>query len=130
MSLSPWIFTILMDKIASYLRQRAISVFPYLDNWLKSDLIWDRLLCQTKYCLQVVQGPGFIPNLKVGIDTSSEYHVHRHGISDTTRFSQGPSRLSQSPNFDYQICYFLQSCIIMNFPFSFGQTQCSSRLFS
>ena len=71
MPLSPWIFTKLMDIIASHLCQLAISVFPYLDNLLirdlicnRGDLICNRLLSQTIYCLQIVQSLGFIPNLK------------------------------------------------------------------
>ena len=64
MSLSSWIFTKLMDVIASYLHQRAISVFPYLDDWLIRDLIRYRLISHTKYCLQTVKSLGFIPNLK------------------------------------------------------------------
>ena len=64
MSLSLWIFTKLMAVVASHLRQRAISVFPYLDDWLIRNPICSRLLYQTKYCLQVVQYLGFIPNLK------------------------------------------------------------------
>ena len=47
MSLSPWIFTKLMDVVTSHLRQRAISVFPYLDDWLIRNLIRNRLLYQT-----------------------------------------------------------------------------------
>ena len=35
---SPWIFNKLMDVIAAHLRQRAISLFPYLDDWLIRDL--------------------------------------------------------------------------------------------
>ena len=54
MCLRPWIFTKLMDVVASHLRQRAISVFLYLDDWLIRNLICNRLLYQTKYCLQVV----------------------------------------------------------------------------
>ena len=41
---------------------------------------------------------------KVGINTCSEFHVHRHGISDTAEFSQGTSGTSRDPNIDYQIC--------------------------
>ena len=62
MSLSPWIFAKLMDVIASHLRQRAISVFPSLDNWLVRDLIRNRLVSHTIYYL--VQGLGFISNPK------------------------------------------------------------------
>ena len=64
MSLSPWIFTKLMEVIAARLRQRAVSLFPYLDNWLIRDLIRNRLISHTKYCLQTVQNLGFVPNLK------------------------------------------------------------------
>ena len=63
MSLSPWIFTKLMEIIAAHLHQHAISLFPYLDNWLIRDLICGRLIPHT-YCLQTVQSLGFIPNLK------------------------------------------------------------------
>ena len=49
---------------------------------------------------------------------------------DTTKYSQGisgPSRFSSSK---YQSISFSDSGFGMNFPFSFGQTQCSSRLHS
>ena len=39
MSLSPWIFRKLMDVITAFLCQRAITVFPYLNDWLIKDLI-------------------------------------------------------------------------------------------
>ena len=43
---------------------RAISVFPYLDDWLIRDMIRSQLLPQTIYCFQRVQSLGFISNLK------------------------------------------------------------------
>ena len=43
MSLSPWVFTKLMNVIATHLRLRAVSLFPYLDDWLIRDLIRNRL---------------------------------------------------------------------------------------
>ena len=64
MSLSLWIFTKLIEVIAVHVHQCAISLFPYLDNWLIRDLIRSRLISHTKYCLQTVQNLGFIPNLK------------------------------------------------------------------
>ena len=39
MSLSPWVFMKLMNVIATYLRLRAVSLFPYLDDWLIRDLM-------------------------------------------------------------------------------------------
>ena len=64
MALSPWIFTKLMDVIASHMRQHTIPLFPYLDDLLIRELIRNRLISHTKYCLQTVQSLGFIPNLK------------------------------------------------------------------
>ena len=64
MSLSPLIFSKLMDVIAAFLRQRAISVFPYLDDWLIKNLIHNHLITQTKICIQTIQSLGFLPNLK------------------------------------------------------------------
>ena len=62
MSLSPLIFW--MDVIAAFLCQRAISVFPYLDDWLIKNLIRNRLITQTNFCIQTIQSLGFLPNLK------------------------------------------------------------------
>ena len=53
-----------MDVIAAFLRQRAISVFPYLDDWLIKNLIRNRLITQTRFCIQTIQSLGFLPNLK------------------------------------------------------------------
>ena len=53
-----------MDVIATHLRQLAISLFPYPDNWLIRDLIGNRLISHIICCLQTVQSLGFIPNLK------------------------------------------------------------------
>ena len=64
MSLSPLIFSKLMDVIAACLRQHAISVFPYLDDWLIKNLIRNRLITQTRFCIQIIQSLGFLPNLK------------------------------------------------------------------
>ena len=64
MSLSPLIFSKRMDVIAAFLRQCAISVFPYLDDWLIKDLIRNRLISQTRFCIQNIQSLGFLLNLK------------------------------------------------------------------
>ena len=64
MSLSLLIFSKLMDVIAAFLRQCAISVFPYLDDWLIKNLIRNRLITQTNFCIQTIQSLDFLPNLK------------------------------------------------------------------
>ena len=77
MALSPWIFTKLMDVIASHMCQRAIPVFPYLDNWLIRDLIRNRLIIHTKYCLQTVLSRFHSKSKEVRFDTSPEIYVYR-----------------------------------------------------
>ena len=54
----------LLNVIATHLRLHAISLFPYLDDWLIRDLICNRLTSHTKCTLQTVQNLGLIPNLK------------------------------------------------------------------
>ena len=57
----------------------------------------------------------------------SEIHLHRYGISDTTKFSQGSNGSCTEPNSNNQENNVSQTCIGTNFPFPFGQTQCCSR---
>ena len=130
MSLSLWIFTKLMDVIAAHLRQRAILLFPYLDDWLIRDLICNRLVSHITYCLQTVQSLVHSKSKEVRFDTSSDIYLDRDGISDSIKHSQGTSRSHQITTSDYQIISFSDASLGMNFPFSFGQTRCSSRLFS
>ena len=127
--LSPLIFSKLMDVIAAFLRQRAISVFPYLDDWLIKDLIRNRLITQTRFCIQTVQR--FSSKSKeIGSLSFSEIHLYRNGISDATKFSQGSNGSCTEPTSDNQEISFIQTCIGTNFPFSLGQTQCYSRFCS
>ena len=65
---------------------------------------------------------------EVRFDTSSAIHLHRDGISDTTQHSQGTSRSHPIPTSDCQTISNSDSSFGTNFPFSFGQTQCSIRL--
>ena len=58
----------------------------------------------------------------------SEIHLYRHGISNATKFSQGSNGSCTEPTSDNQEISVIQTCIGTNFPFSFGQTQCCSRL--
>ena len=57
----------------------------------------------------------------------SEIHLHRYGISDATKFSQGSNGSCTEPNSNNQENNVSQTCIGTNFPFPFGQTQCCSR---
>ena len=67
---------------------------------------------------------------EIGSVSRSEIHLYRHGISDATKFSQDSNGSCTEPISDNQENSVIQTCIGTNFPFSFGQTQCCSRLCS
>ena len=114
-----------MDVIAVHLRQYAISRFPYQDNWLIRDLIRNPLISHTIYCLQIVQSLGFISNLKKS-DLIPAQKFTFIGMGFLTQ--QNIVRVPVS-SFILTIS-FSDSSFGTNFSFSFGQTQCSSRLCS
>ena len=128
MSLSLWIFTKLMDVNAEHLHQSAIPLFPYLDNWLIRDLIHSRLVSHTIYCLQTVQSQGFIPNLKKSdLIPSQKFTFIEMEFQTQQNIVRVPADRVDSL---LLIVPFSGSSFGTNFPFSFGQTQCSSRLHS
>ena len=119
-----------MNVIATHLHLHAVSLFPYLDDWLIRDLIHNPLISHTKYTLQTVQNLGFIPNLKKSdlIPTQQFTFIGLEFL--TTENSQSSSEPSKSSYSDHQNNSFSDSGFGTNFPFSFGQTHCSSRLIS
>ena len=125
MSLSPYIFMQLMNVVAAHLRICAVSLFPYLDDWLIRDLFRNRLISHTKYTLQMVQNLGFIPNLnKSDLIPAQRFTFIGMEFLTQQEIVSGPSKESYS---DYQNISLSDSSFGTNFPFSFGQTQCSSR---
>ena len=131
MFLSLLIFSNLMDVIAAFLRQRAISVFPYLRRLAdqKSDsqpFHYSDKILHSNYSKSRFSAK----SQEIGSLSFSEIHLYRHGISDTTKISQGPNRSCTEPNYDNQEISVIQTCISTNFPFTFWQTQCCSRLHS
>ena len=89
--------------------------FDYSDKILHSNYSKSRFSAQSQ---------------EIGSLSFSEIHLYRHGISDATKFSQGSNGSCTEPISDNQEISVIQTCIGTNFPFSFGQTQCSSRLSS
>ena len=120
-----------MDVIAAFLPQRAISVFPYLDDWLIKDLIRKPIDLSDKILHSNHPESRFSSKSKeIGTVSLSEIHVYRNAISDAGKFSQGSNGSCTEPNSDNQIYHIMQTSISTNFPFSFGQTQCYSRFCS
>ena len=132
MFLSLWIFTKLMDVIAAHLHQRAISFFslPRSLAYKRSNLQQTDISHNTILPSNSSKSRVHSKSKEVRFDTSSAIHLYRNGISETTQHSQGTSGSHRIPTSDYQIISTSDSSSGTKCPFSFEQTQCSSRLHS
>ena len=62
LSTSPFVFTRLMTVIATFLRRRAITLHPYLDDWLARNQNRRRLLEHRQFILSLIISLGLIIN--------------------------------------------------------------------
>ena len=62
LSTSPFVFTALMREIAMFLKMRAISLFPYLDDWLSKNQNQLTLLEHRHFIIQLISSLGLIIN--------------------------------------------------------------------
>ena len=62
LSTSPFVFTRLMIVIATFLRRRAITLHPYLDDWLARNQNRRRLLEHRQFILSLINSLGLIIN--------------------------------------------------------------------
>ena len=67
---------------------------------------------------------------EVRFNSNTTIHIYRYGISNSTKNSQSSCGSSKSSYSDHQNNSLTNSGIGTDFPFSFGQTKCSSRLSS
>ena len=59
---SPCVFTRLMVAIATYLRKRAIVLFPYLDDWLVRNQVHQEILRDRQFKIELIMSLGLIIN--------------------------------------------------------------------
>ena len=59
---SPYVFTRLMVAIATYLRKRAIVLFPYLDDWLVRNQVRQEILRDRQFTIELIMCLGLIIN--------------------------------------------------------------------
>ena len=97
------------------MRQRAIPVFPYLDDWLIRDQIHNRLISHQILPTNCTKSRFHSKSKEVRFDTSPEILVYRDRISDTTEYSQGTTGLSRFPTSDYQTISFPDPSFGTNF---------------
>ena len=62
LSTSPFVFTRLMEVIATFVRRRAITIHPYLDDWLARNQNRRRLLEHRQFILSLINSLGLIIN--------------------------------------------------------------------
>ena len=62
LSTSPFVFTQLMTAIASHLHNKAISLFPYLDDWLSRNQNRRLLLQHRQFIIHLISALGLIIN--------------------------------------------------------------------
>ena len=62
LSTSPYTFTRLMNVIVTFLRRRAVTLHPYLDDWLARNQNRRRLLEHRQFILSLINSPGLIIN--------------------------------------------------------------------
>ena len=62
LSTSPFVFTLLMKVIPTFLRRRAITLHPYLDDWLSRNQNRRRLLEHRQFILSLITSLGLIIN--------------------------------------------------------------------
>ena len=62
LSTSPFVFTRLMIVIATFLRRRAITLHPYLDDWLARNQNRRRMLEHRQFILSLINSLGLIIN--------------------------------------------------------------------
>ena len=128
MSLSPWIFTKLMDVIAAHLPTCHIVISAPRRLTYKRSNSQQTSISHNILPSNCAKSWVHSKSKEVRFDTSPEILIYRDGISDTTKHSQSTSRPHQFSTSDYQTISFSDSSFGTNFPFSFAQTQCSSRL--
>ena len=91
---SPYVFTQLVTAIAIHLRKRAVTLFPYLDDWLVRNQSSNLSKGQTVHpSIDHVLGT-HNQSRKMGINPCSNICVHRDGIPHSGKHCQNSCRQS------------------------------------
>ena len=85
MSLSLWVFTKLMNVIATHLRPCTISLFPYPDEWLIRDLMRNQHRSHQIYSSNGSESRLHSKSKEVKFDSNTTIHIYRYGISNSAK---------------------------------------------
>ena len=101
LSTSPFVFTHLMIVIAVHLHSKAVSLFPYLDDWLSRNQNCLLLLQHRQFITRWITSLGLIINKEKSALTISELCINRDGISylkQHCQSSKGQNSVLQNVN--------------------------------
>ena len=126
LSTSPFVFTHLMKVIATFLRRRAITLHPYLDDWLSRNQNRQRLLEHRQFILSLINSliikyerSDLVP-AQVFTFIGMEFLTH-------TNIVRVPHQTNEDIG-DSQNGFTENLCISQRFPVPLGTTECCSRL--
>ena len=128
LSTSPFVFTHLMEVIATFLRRRAITLHPYLDDWLARTQNRRRLLEHRQFILSLINSQGLIINYEKSdlVPAQVFTFIGMEFLTHTNIVRVPQSR--QMKEFGVSQTVFTENlCISQSFPVSLGTTECSSR---
>ena len=129
LSTSPFVYTRLMTVIATFLRRRAITLHPYLDDWLVRNQNRRKLLEHRQFIFfadQLTRSDH--QSREIRPSSSPSVHIHRDGVSDSYQYRQSTSDQANEDIGLSQIVLTENLCITQRFPVPLGTTECCSRL--
>ena len=123
LSTSPFVFTRLMIVIATFLRRRAITLHPYLVDWLARNQNRRRLLEHRQFILSLINSLGLMINYeKSDLVPAQVFTFIGMEFLTHTNIDQENEDIGDSQN-----VFSENLCISQRFPVSLGTTECCSR---
>ena len=127
---SPYVFTRLMVAIATYLRKRAIVLFPYLDDWLVRNQVHQEILNDQQLTVELIMSLGLIVNEEKSDLVPSELCIHRNGIPNTQEHSLSAIRQSTGHSGTVTVVQETETALSKSLSVSSGKTKCCSSICS
>ena len=129
LSTSPFVFTRLMIVIATFLRRRAITLHPYLDDWLARNQNRRKLLEHRQFILSLINSLGLIINYEKSDLVPAQVFTFI-GMEFLTHINIVRVPQARQMKILESVRIFLQKnlCISQRFPVPLGTTERCSRL--
>ena len=127
LSTSPFVFTRLMIVIATFLRRRAITLHPYLDDWLARNQNRRKLLEHRQFILSLINSLGLIINYEKSDLVPAQVFTFI-GMEFLTHINIVRVPQARQMKILESVRITENLCISQRFPVPLGTTECCSRL--